>query len=45
MRVLLISMPHTAAVIDYVARLPNLAMVSIAGNLQYYFFEATGSVS
>jgi radical SAM superfamily enzyme YgiQ (UPF0313 family) len=33
MRVLLISMPDTADVIDYVARLPNLAVVSLAGNL------------
>lgn len=33
MRVLLVSMPDTADVIDYVARLPNLAVVSMAGNL------------
>lgn len=33
MRVLLVSMPDTADVIDYVARLPNLAVVSLAGNI------------
>jgi len=33
MRVLLLSMPDTADVIDYVGRLSNLALVSLAGNL------------
>jgi radical SAM superfamily enzyme YgiQ (UPF0313 family) len=33
MRVLLVSMPDTADIIDYVARLPNLAVVSLAGNI------------
>ncbi len=33
MRILLLAMPDTADVIDNSARLPNLALVSIAGNL------------
>ncbi len=33
MRVLLLAMPDTADVIDYYARIPNLALVSLAGNL------------
>ncbi len=33
MRILLLAMPDTADVIDYVARLPNLAIISLAGNL------------
>jgi radical SAM superfamily enzyme YgiQ (UPF0313 family) len=33
MRVLLLAMPDTADVIDYSGRVPNLALVSLAGNL------------
>lgn len=33
MRVLFLAMPDTADVIDYSGRLPNLALVSLAGNL------------
>jgi anaerobic magnesium-protoporphyrin IX monomethyl ester cyclase len=33
MKILLLAMPDTADVIDYAARLPNLAIVSLAGNL------------
>lgn len=33
MRILLLSMPDTADVIDYFFRAPNLALVSLAGNL------------
>lgn len=33
MRILLLAMPDTADVIDYGARLPNLAIISLAGNL------------
>lgn len=33
MKILLLAMPDTADVVDYAARLPNLAMVSLAGNL------------
>jgi anaerobic magnesium-protoporphyrin IX monomethyl ester cyclase len=32
MRILLIAMPDTTEVIDFIARLPNLALVSLAGN-------------
>ncbi len=34
MRILLIAMPDTADYIDNITRLPNLALVSLAGNLQ-----------
>ena len=33
MKILLLAMPDTADVIDFMARLPNLALVSLAGNL------------
>jgi anaerobic magnesium-protoporphyrin IX monomethyl ester cyclase len=33
MRILLVAMPDTTEVIDFFARLPNLAIVSLAGNL------------
>ena len=33
MRILLVAMPDTTEVIDFFARLPNLGMVSLAGNL------------
>ena len=33
MRILLLAMPDTADVIDYFFRVPNLAIVSLAGNL------------
>ena len=33
MRILLLAMPDTADVIDQVTRLPNLAIISLAGNL------------
>ena len=33
MRVLLLSMPDTAQFIDFITRLPNLAIISLAGNL------------
>ncbi len=40
MRILLLAMPETADVIDYVARLPNLAIVSLAGNLPGHEVQA-----
>ena len=33
MRVLLLAMPDTAQFVDFLARLPNLAIISLAGNL------------
>jgi radical SAM superfamily enzyme YgiQ (UPF0313 family) len=33
MRILLIAMPDTTEVIDFLTRLPNLALISLAGNL------------
>ena len=33
MRVLLLSMPDTAQFVDFITRLPNLAIISLAGNL------------
>jgi anaerobic magnesium-protoporphyrin IX monomethyl ester cyclase len=33
MRILLVSMPDTADYIDYISRMPNLAIASLAGNL------------
>ena len=33
MRILLLSMPDTAQFVDFITRLPNLAIISLAGNL------------
>ena len=33
MRILLLSMPDTAQFTDFITRLPNLAIISLAGNL------------
>jgi len=33
MRVLLLSMPDSAQFVDFFTRLPNLAIISLAGNL------------